>query len=237
MSVELNKRDWEFGDLLGVVLALFQERIGVMIGGVLFLSLVPLMCFVPAGLMFATAGVSAEVLKNNPDDIVKLVPAFVTGGVCAIVYLLTSTFLRTGWLSILLKISGGQPAPFSEFFSNANYFMNIVATSFLMGLVCGVGVIFLVIPGIFFAIKFSWAPFLVIDQNMGPIDAMKASWDMTAGFSTKILMAGAAYFVISTISGFIPFLGMIAQLLAMAFLELTLASLYRAKKGDLVPAG
>jgi uncharacterized membrane protein len=237
MSGDLSKRDWDFGDLLGVVLAMFQERIGVMIGGIFFISLVPAVCFVPAGIMFAMSGFNAGAIEGNPAEMAKLIPAFIAGGVCLIVYLLLYNFLRCGWLSILLKISGGQPAPFSEFFSNANYFMNVLLTTVLMGIVCGVGTIFLIIPGIFLGIKLCWAPFIVVDQNMGPIDAMKASWDMTEGYSVKVLMAGAAYFVINMISSFIPLLGFVAQFLALAFFELTLVALYRAKKGDLVPPG
>ena len=35
------------------------------------------------------------------------------------------------------------------------------------------------IPGIFFGVNFAFAPFLVIDQKKGPLDAMRTSWRIT----------------------------------------------------------
>lgn len=236
MSGDIGKRDLDFGELLSVVLAMFQERIGVVIGGIFFVSLIPLACFLPSAVMCAIAGFDAHA-ASNPAEAAKLIPAAIAGVVCLIVYTLVYNFLRAGWLSILLKITGGQPAPFSEFFSNSNHFVNVMLSTLMVGLVCLVGGIFLIVPGIFLGLKFAWASLIVVDQNKGPIDAMKASWKMTEGYSLKILMAGAAFAVINIICSFIPLVGFLAQFLATAFFELIVVSLYRARKGDLVPPG
>jgi uncharacterized membrane protein len=43
------------------------------------------------------------------------------------------------------------------------------------------GLILLVIPGIFWAVKFSFSPLIVIDTKMGPVASMKESYAITKG--------------------------------------------------------
>jgi uncharacterized membrane protein len=58
-----------------------------------------------------------------------------------------------------------------------------------------VGFIFLIVPGIYLAFKYTFVPYLIVDKNLGPIEAMKASSKMTDGIKWDILgfyVAGAA---------------------------------------------
>jgi uncharacterized membrane protein len=56
-----------------------------------------------------------------------------------------------------------------------NYFLASIA----QGLIVLVGFILLIIPGIFFAIRLQYTCYLVIDKNLGPIEAIKTSWRIT----------------------------------------------------------
>jgi uncharacterized membrane protein len=49
------------------------------------------------------------------------------------------------------------------------------------------GLILLIIPGIFWAVRFSFSPIVVIDTKLGPVASMKESWAITKGQFWKIL--------------------------------------------------
>lgn len=59
--------------------------------------------------------------------------------------------------------------------------------SILVALATTIGLLFLIIPGIYFAIKLYLAPsIMVAEKQTNPIDAMKASWNLTKGNSLRI---------------------------------------------------
>ncbi len=64
---------------------------------------------------------------------------------------------------------------------------SVILISILVGLAVGVGLIFLIIPGIIFAVKFSVSiPALVVEDRRGT-DAMSRSWNITKGFFWHVL--------------------------------------------------
>jgi len=41
------------------------------------------------------------------------------------------------------------------------------------------GIIFLIVPGIIFAVRLQYTTYLIVDKNLGPIEAIKKSWNIT----------------------------------------------------------
>lgn len=64
-----------------------------------------------------------------------------------------------------------HPSPYWKFF----------ATSVLASLAVGIGLVLLIVPGLIAMVLFMFSTFLVIDRGLGPIDALKASMEMTRG--------------------------------------------------------
>lgn len=56
-------------------------------------------------------------------------------------------------------------------------------------LVCA-GLVFLIIPGIYLAIKYSFAAFELLFDGKGPIKAMTSSWQLTNGYAGVIIGGG-----------------------------------------------
>jgi hypothetical protein len=74
--------------------------------------------------------------------------------------------------------------------------------SILTGLATLLGLMLLILPGLYFAIKFCLAPpIMVAEKVTNPIEAMKASWNLTKGNSIMIfvylLIIGIVLFVVS----------------------------------------
>ena len=67
------------------------------------------------------------------------------------------------------------------------YWMRMVLLDLLIVVTVVVGLVLLIIPGIYFALRLSLAPYFLVDKNMDVMDAYKASWDATKGNVMKIL--------------------------------------------------
>ena len=83
----------------------------------------------------------------------------------------------------------------------------------------------LIIPGIIFACKLAFVPYLVMDKNLDPVEAVKESWRMTKGYGWTI-------FAMGFVSIFIVLGGLLLLLLgiipAAMWISSAFASLYHA---------
>lgn len=224
-------RNRELGELLGIALAMFQENIGIILGGTAITMILPALIMVPVGIGIAVMGGSAG--SGSDVDIAKMLPLFAIGGVGLLVTVVVYILAKIGFTCILLKISKGERPAFSEFTSNMGYFGNLLGASILIGIVVTAGLICLVIPAIFLGCKLIFTPLLILDKNMGPIEAMKESWRLSEGQFWKIFLSAVAYTVINVIVGLIPFVGLVGQFLTYPYYELLICAIYRSRTGDL----
>jgi uncharacterized membrane protein len=67
-------------------------------------------------------------------------------------------------------------------------FGNILLANLLVFLIVGLGFAMLIIPGIIFACKLSFVPYLVMDKKMEAVEAVRKSWHMTKGHTGTIFM-------------------------------------------------
>ncbi len=50
--------------------------------------------------------------------------------------------------------------------------------------------VMLIVPGIIFACRLAFVPYLVVDREMDVMDALRVSWDMTRGYGVQIFLMG-----------------------------------------------
>ncbi|MBN2070571.1 MAG: hypothetical protein JW814_03850 [Candidatus Krumholzibacteriota bacterium] len=110
----------------------------------------------------------------------------------------------------------------SEGFKN---YLNAILSHLLVQFMIGVGLMFLVIPGIFLACKLAFVPFLVVDRKLDAIEAIRQSWNLTNGHGMDI-------FVIYLLSIPIVIAGLLCLgvgiIPAVIWTRVTLASIYEA---------
>jgi len=59
------------------------------------------------------------------------------------------------------------------------------------------GLIFLIVPGLYLALKYQFAPILVVDEKMGVMDAIKKSGEMTKGKLMDLFLLSLALLFIN----------------------------------------
>lgn len=77
-----------------------------------------------------------------------------------------------------------------------NYW-NAVIAGLVTTIIIVIGLFMLIVPGIIFACRLAFVPFLVIDQKMEAMEALKASWAMTKGHGWTVFFMGLlAFFIV-----------------------------------------
>lgn len=117
---------------------------------------------------------------------------------------------------------------------------NWLLSSFAYAAVVIVGLILLIIPGIYLALKYMYVPYLVLDKKMGIKDAFNKSAEMTDGNKWKIIGLGITSFAV-------VLLGIVCLIIGVfpATVVVTFASVYVYKllvgdineEGQLVSTG
>jgi uncharacterized membrane protein len=72
---------------------------------------------------------------------------------------------------------------FSGFKTN---YLNIILANLLVFAICGIGFLLLIVPGIVFACRLAFVPYLVMDKGLDPVAAIEKSWNMTRGHGWRI---------------------------------------------------
>ena len=107
-------------------------------------------------------------------------------------------------------------------------FWYFLAASILVGVSVFVGIILLIIPGLIVISMFAFAKYIVIDRNMGPIEAIKESMRITEGNRLEVLILVIMIVVINVI-GLLPLL--LGLLVTVPVSMLAFVHAYRALEG------
>jgi len=149
-----------------------------------------------------------------------------TNGLYSLLYwLLVATPLEYGAYLIFVRASRGTKVQIRDIISPFNQFVEVVLTKILITGIVIIGIFLFIIPGIIFAIKLAFAPYLVVDKKMDAISAIKESWKMTSGHGFTIFVMAILAFIIM-LGGFIVFF--VGIFISMIWIMAAFASLYYA---------
>ncbi len=122
--------------------------------------------------------------------------------VASVVVQLITLMLST---RVTLLCMDDEPAGIGDVFRAFKYTIPFTLASLIFVTLVGVGFVFLAIPGIYAGLALGLYSYLIVDQEMGPIEALKRSFAITKGNLMRLL---ALYFTLSMVvfGGLICFL-------------------------------
>lgn len=144
-----------------------------------------------------------------------------------------NALIAIGMVQIYLKISRGMQASFGEIMGGGKYFWKLIGGSILYGLIVLVGYLLLIIPGIIWQYKYGMFSYLIIDKDMGPIEAIKESGALMYGNKWKLFFL--QLLMIPIVFAGILFFG-VGILAAIPVVTLMSVSFYRIISGENVSA-
>ena len=113
---------------------------------------------------------------------------FLAEGVFFVLFLALFSFFFGGLIRIWLAIVRGQNADFGMLFSGVNRFLPLLAAQFILMILVMLGELVFIVPGVILALGLHFTAFYVVDADMGPIEAMKASWEATKGHKLNLFL-------------------------------------------------
>lgn len=127
--------------------------------------------------------------------------------------IILGTIIQIGILRIALKFVDGQTPEFSDLFNSfKGCFWRYLGASILYGLIVVGGMFLLIVPGIIWAIKFQYFGYLVIDQNLGVMDSLKKSSDVTNGVKWPLFGFAILLVLINYGGAILLFIGLLATI-------------------------
>lgn len=107
-------------------------------------------------------------------------------GASSLFMLLASVSITLGFVRAVLDFYNTKVVNFRPLFDVLQILYFIAANVILVVLVAG-GLIFFIIPGVLIFVRTIFTTYFIVDKNMGPFDAINASWELTRGKSIEML--------------------------------------------------
>ncbi len=180
-------------------------------------------------------GIFSNVSDIHPDKWGIVAVAMIFAQIFALAYsLFVLSPLEYGSKLVYLKAARNDHFEVVDMFDSFKNYLNVVLASLLSGAIIVFGFFFLIIPGIVFACRLAFVPFLVMDKKLDPVKAVEESWRLTKGHGWRIFWMGiVAFFLI--IAGLIVLI--FGVFISAIWISSTFASLYHAvlvEKGEYV---
>ena len=154
--------------------------------------LVWVVAFVTSFMAKIVAGVGGASTSRHVGSAFDMLAPLYLGmaGIGSIIDIVVSSFIVAGIMSFSLKVAKGLPYTFGDLFSGAPFFVSVLVANFVSTLAIGLGMLFLIVPGVISALGLCMTLPLVIDRKLGPIDALHESWKLTDGHKTNLFIFG-----------------------------------------------
>lgn len=174
---------WDVGSAVSYGWAKFQQNMGQMIiaslaifAGAVVIGLLYFLAIVP--LSTADAEYDASTGTYTYDDGWPFLLTFLIMAFVGVLFFIYAQVIGAGLIREALAVTEGRPFTTAGVFKFQNI-GNVLVTSLLVGAGTFVGYLLCIIPGIVFAFLSMYSLFFVVDKNMSPVDAIKASIDLT----------------------------------------------------------
>jgi hypothetical protein len=161
---------WEIGEVLSGAWEAFKPNWVVLVFGMLvgwFVAAIPSM--IPP-----VAVATRMVTLHSAGYWAIYVP-------CTFVGIVVGAFFQVGFVRMWLKAARGERPEFDELFSGGSRFLPMLLSTLILGFAVCVGAMLCLVPGVIVGLGLMFMPYYVVDQELGPMDAMAASWSATTG--------------------------------------------------------
>lgn len=187
----------------------FTKKHGLKIVAMLLLSLLITFAVNLIGLPSGFLGDYFDAIQDgNTKAIEKLAEAAGTNVFAAIAQYAVQFAISAATYALLVGcIRGNRTSLIDAFKLRPMTYVKFIATEFLYFIIIILGTFLLIVPGIYFGVRFAWAPFYIVEhEDASIIDAMKWSWAASDDRVLELLglaLIAIVVFVVVSIVGFI----------------------------------
>ena len=144
--------------------------------------------------------------------------------------LIVTAAIQSAFFSGILDIANGIPVTVGSFFKPRNM-GNVVVAGVIVGVITTIGSFLCVIPGLIASVMLMFTVVAVLDRNLAPIDAVKASFDTAKNNFGPVLVTWLVMVLVAVVGALLCGVGL---LVAVPVVSLMLVYAYRALNGGSV---
>jgi uncharacterized membrane protein len=179
---------------------------------------------------FVVGVLQAQDLLEDSVLVIANLAVNIVGGTAS---LLVSSYMTGGIVLTALKAVRGERVAFGDPFSGGRFFGPMLVAAIAGSIVILIGYVLCIVPGVIVALGVCLYPYLIVDQTMPGVDALKRSWEMTKGHKMTIFLVGLIGIFVFIAGALACGIGLVLVSLPMAMLGA--AYLYLRIKGEAIP--
>ncbi len=114
--------------------------------------------------------------------------AQMNAGIVSLLRLTLLPFYLGGTILYLQSVIDGRPLhPLTAILSSASCWGRLLLTYILNAIAVSLGLMLLIVPGVYFGVRFAVADYACVLERRGPVEAMRDSWDSTPAYFWVLL--------------------------------------------------
>lgn len=147
--------------------------------------------FVPS-MIIAADGVSfAQQMTSSGTELTLMSFATMVGPLFIATFVSTVCYL--GLVRVFIKMARGLDIKLLEVLSGYRKIWSLATAAMILSPAILLGMLLFVLPGLYLMMRASMIPVLIIDENMGPLVAMKKSFALTGDRNSDLVLLLAAF--------------------------------------------
>ena len=143
-----------------------------------------------------TYGLMAALVAEYVEPSFISVLSYLVQATSSLIGLFVGSYIAGGVVSFGLKVARGQPVVFGDVFSGGKYFGKVLVGTIGMYIAAAIGFVLCIVPGYIVMLGLCMFTFLIVDQGLPGIDALKKSWEMTNGHKVNLFVFGLLGFLV-----------------------------------------
>jgi len=132
----------------------------------------------------------------------------ILGTILAIISFVVGVFVYMAFTRIGLRFTAGETADYADLYLSYPLFWKFLGGYILYGLIVLGGLILLIVPGIYWGIKYHFFAYFIIDEGVGPTEALRKSGEITYGVKWELLLLALAFLGINLLGILACFIGL-----------------------------
>jgi len=165
-------------------------------------------------------------------DVQYTAPTMALVIIIGIAFSIISILAKMGAIRLALKAhDSAESARFGDLWA-PHPFWKFVGGSILVGVIVIVGFILLIVPGIIWALRYLFVPYLVMERKLAPFEALKESARITYGHKWQLLGLLCLIVLINILGAILLLVGL---LVSIPVSSLAMVHAYRTLSGQATP--
>lgn len=109
------------------------------------------------------------------------------GTLLGLIAIAVGFIMQLGLIRAYLNLDDGTESKLDVLLSQRHLAWRYFGAMIIYGIAVVIGLILLVIPGIYIALKYQFFGYLIVDKNLGAVEALKKSAELTVGVKWKLI--------------------------------------------------